>query len=568
MRAQTQWGNLLIHRDTYHQVSISQFGTPISRYGSPNQTIHSRTMLPGNRAAIGLSQSVIVFDALNGRPIYRLPGHLDDVWAVTPSPDQKHLLTGSDDETMQIWNLDRYEHTLSLFIANDDWVAWTPQGYYAASPGGENLMGWHVQRGFDSMATFYPASRFRKRFYRPELIRRVLSAGGPLQALKQLEPDSKEIKLSDIQHSLPPKVTISVMPPANELEPGAKYQVQVSASPSDGDSIRLLKLLIDGRPGPQTHEEESLAPSPVPESVGTGQESRVVWDISLSPGSHRLVAKAESDRSIGLSDPADVSTASPVANSPRLFVLAIGVSGNQRPDLRRAFASPDAQALGVALGNQRVGQFSDIQVRTIIDPLVTRFNFEDGFQWLKQSMTPDDVGIISFAGRVLRDQHDSLYFQHQESRFGDPAAGFSDRTLLDYVRKTPGKLMLILDVLEHDENAASTFPAVGSPTPAYERRSLADLIRQVASEDYGVTVLAQTGSAESAADATTPANSAFARSVIDALSTKGDTNSDGVVDSRELVQFVRTDMKQRSASSFITGAVPSLMKPFPIARPR
>jgi hypothetical protein len=26
-------------------------------------------------------------------------------------------------------------------------VAWTPGSYYAASPGGEDLIGWHVNRG-------------------------------------------------------------------------------------------------------------------------------------------------------------------------------------------------------------------------------------------------------------------------------------------------------------------------------------------------------------------------------------------------------------------------------------
>ncbi|MDB5339840.1 MAG: repeat-containing protein, partial [Planctomycetaceae bacterium] len=166
LRAQTQWGGLIINRTSFQRATVFQNGYQLSQYYDPKITIRSRTLLSGNRAAIGCDQNLIVFDILTGRPIYRLPGHLDAVWAVTPSPDQRHLLTGSDDETLQIWNLDRYEHTLSLFFAGDEWIAWTPQGYYAASPGGENLMGWHVQRGYDDMPTFYPASRFREQFYR------------------------------------------------------------------------------------------------------------------------------------------------------------------------------------------------------------------------------------------------------------------------------------------------------------------------------------------------------------------------------------------------------------------
>ena len=571
-RAQAQWGNLIIHRESHDLVTVSQFGRQIARYGGPNLSIHSRTLLPGNRAAIGLEQSVVVFDALTGRPIYRLPGHLDAVWAVTPSPDQKHLLTGSDDETLQIWNLERYEHTLSLFFAGDDWVAWTPQGYYAASPGGENLMGWHVQRGFNQLATFYPASRFRKRFYRPELIRRVLSAGGSMQALKQLEGmDGGEAKIVDIKQNLPPQVTVTVTPPEDASAPDAKCQIQVAATPQAGDSIRSLKLLVDGRPGPETRDDDVLTPAPTPDTVATEQQSRITWELALSPGPHRFVAKADSERSIGLSDPVDATIGAAAANRPRLLVLAVGVSGNQRPDLRRTFASVDAQAIGNALNNQPMRQFSDIQVRIVIDPLVTRFNLEEGFRWLQQTMTADDVGIVYFAGYVLRDQQDTLYFQHQESRIGDPAAGMPDRTLLDYLRRTAGNLLLVLDVVERDEDAQNNplAPTPG-PTPgSYERLSTSDLVRSLASEDYGVAVLAMTSRSETAGDAVVPSHSPFAQSILDGISGKAEANSDSVIDFKELINFVRTDIKARSTnSSGLATAVPALVKAFPIVRRR
>ena len=41
------------------------------------------------------------------------------------------------------------------------WVAWTPSGYYMASAGGEDLIGWHVNRGWNQEADFFPASQFR-----------------------------------------------------------------------------------------------------------------------------------------------------------------------------------------------------------------------------------------------------------------------------------------------------------------------------------------------------------------------------------------------------------------------
>ena len=570
MRAQSTWGNFSIERKTFQQVVIKQFGGVFSSYYDPTVNIRSRTLLSGNRAAVGCGQSVIVFDALSGRAIYRLPGHLDVVWAVTPSPDQKHLLTGSDDETMQIWNLDRYEHTLSLFVGGDDWVAWTPQGYYAASPGGENFVGWHVQHGFDEMATFYPAARFRSRFYKPELIRRVLPLGGPMQALKELNRISGvEDKLIDIQHSLPPNVSLTVTPISINGPDSESLEIRTSVSPAEGDSIRSLKLLVDGRPGPVNSDAEQLAPSPIPETAGGGSAVQLTWNAKLSPGKHQLVLKAESERSVGMCDPVSVVVAPEKAILPRLFVMAIGVSSSQRTDLNRPFAGGDAQAFAALFMKPPSANFRDVQVRVTTDLQVSRSNLEEGFQWLQQNMTPDDVGIVYFAGHALRSADDILYFQHRESRFGDPAAGMPDHSLRSYLQKTSGRLLLILDTITKDESsltAARQLPANPSPI-APERRSMEELIRQIAGEDCGVAVLANTNPRDVTSTNSMPGRSPFAQTIFDGLAGRADTNGDGVIDVKELLQYVRTELKLRTnGEQNVVAALPTLVPTFPLAR--
>ena len=54
------------------------------------------------------------------------------------------------------------------------WVAWTPTGYYMASAGGEDLIGWHVNRGWAQKADFFPASQFRAEYNRPDIVKLVL----------------------------------------------------------------------------------------------------------------------------------------------------------------------------------------------------------------------------------------------------------------------------------------------------------------------------------------------------------------------------------------------------------
>ena len=82
------------------------------------------------------------------------------------------------------------EPLLSLFVADDgEWIVWTPQGYYDASLGGDHLIGWHVNQGRDQAAKFYTAHQFRKRFYRPDVIDRVLELGDVERAVEQANAD-------------------------------------------------------------------------------------------------------------------------------------------------------------------------------------------------------------------------------------------------------------------------------------------------------------------------------------------------------------------------------------------
>ena len=118
-------------------------------------------------------------------PLARLHGHHDSVSDLAPSPDGKLLLSASLDQTLKIWNIAKpgeEKLLLTLFFAGEDWIIWTPEGYYAATPGGEKLMGWTVFHGFDKLKSFYPAERFRKQLYRPDVIKLVLEKGSVAEA--------------------------------------------------------------------------------------------------------------------------------------------------------------------------------------------------------------------------------------------------------------------------------------------------------------------------------------------------------------------------------------------------
>jgi len=55
--------------------------------------------------------------------------------------------------------------------------------YYDCSPGGEDLIGWHVNRGKDEAADFFPAAKFREQFTARDVIQQVLAKGDVTAAL-------------------------------------------------------------------------------------------------------------------------------------------------------------------------------------------------------------------------------------------------------------------------------------------------------------------------------------------------------------------------------------------------
>ena len=97
-------------------------------------------------------------------------------WGVNIPRDGRLVIAAYGDGTIRWHRLSDGEELLALFVHKVDrrWVAWTPKGYYMASPGAESLIGWHVNRGWDEAAQFFPVDRFREQFNRPDIVKLVL----------------------------------------------------------------------------------------------------------------------------------------------------------------------------------------------------------------------------------------------------------------------------------------------------------------------------------------------------------------------------------------------------------
>ena len=85
------------------------------------------------------------------------------------------VVAAYDDGTIRWHRMDDGRELLALQVLSDkkNWVAWTPEGFYDATPGAFGVLKWHVNRGNDAAADAVPVSAI-PRLKRPDALPLVL----------------------------------------------------------------------------------------------------------------------------------------------------------------------------------------------------------------------------------------------------------------------------------------------------------------------------------------------------------------------------------------------------------
>ncbi|HEX8174188.1 MAG TPA: hypothetical protein VF543_03605 [Pyrinomonadaceae bacterium] len=166
---------------------------------------------------------LLMYDAASGREIYEFKGHTGFVNSVAISPDNRTLISGSSDQTIRLWDIQAAinnggnANLLSIFVgADDEWVAWTPQGYYTSSLNGDKYIGWHVNQGEDKAAKYYTAAQFQKQFYRPDVVFEYLKTRNIQVAARNANQKRRDIPVG--QGVLSASYVSAVLPPAIKIE--------------------------------------------------------------------------------------------------------------------------------------------------------------------------------------------------------------------------------------------------------------------------------------------------------------------------------------------------------------
>ncbi len=339
----------------------------------PNEVSFSFAINPDDsKFALGTHFYLRLFDQ-NGSEIWKKPVP-STTWAVNIPKNGKTVVAAFGDGTIRWYRLSDGVELLAFFPHNDGkrWVLWTPSGYYAASAGAEELIGWHVNNGQDRAADFFNVGQFRDQFYRPDIIDLILEKLDENQAVETANA-SKKHKVQTAELKLPPVVTI-LQPVDNsefsQSEITVHYQIR---SPS---KIKGLRVLIDGV---KTPDSKGIA--------GIVADDAKTLKIKLPERDVVLSLLAENEHAI--SQPSSIrlkwkgKSTEAFAIKPKLYVLAIGTStydSNKIPKLD--FAHKDAQDFTNALVAQKdKGLYKDVETKLLLNP--NRKEVMSGLSWIE-----------------------------------------------------------------------------------------------------------------------------------------------------------------------------------------
>jgi hypothetical protein len=499
-----------------------------------------------------------------GRELWRspVPG---TTWQVNISADGRWLVAGFSDGTLRWYRMRDGREQIAVFPHPDGkrWIAWTPKGYYATSPGGEDLLGWQQEQGQGKGADFFPASRLRSQFYRPDIVEKTLELLDEAAAVAAMSSESgRKAAAAPVAQLLPPVIQI-VSPAADTTVTASRMTIRYTTRSPQDAPVSSLRVRVNG---------QAVNPTDTRKLGDVGGD---LTEISIPIPDQNSEIQLFAENRNGVSTPAMVRInwqgAKPImpADSveklealfkPKLYILAVGVTIYANPAYNLGLAAKDATDFATVFQRQKGALYGDVTVRLLTDNKATKDDVLDGLEWLKRAVTARDVGIMFLAGHGMNDNTGKYFFMPHNA---DPAkllrTGVAQSDIKDTLNSLAGKAVFFVDTC-HSGNALGTAKtrSMTSQVDAF--------INELASAENGVVVFTAATGKQLSQENDEWGNGAFTKAVVEGISGKADFGKTGRITHKGLDFYVSERVKQLTdGTQSPVSIAPMGITDFPIA---
>jgi WD40 repeat protein len=473
----------------------------------PYEIARSLAFVPGTQHfVLGTEYMVRLFDQL-GHELWPEPLLGPSIaWQVNVTGDGRLAVVAYGDGTIRWLRLSDGKELLALFIHPDGkrWVAWTPQGYYDASVGGDELIGWHVNHGYDQAPDFYPVSQFRDQFNRSDIVALVLKTLDVDEAVQRANGVSGRKAAAAVADSLPPVVKI-VSP--SDRSSVATSPIAVTYQVRSPTPVTGITVLVDGRP---------VATAPPPE------DDRLL-SLSIDMPQHNAVISLVAANEKASSEAAVVHIGWQGAKDwykPDLYVLAVGVSKYNDKNLNLTYPDKDAEDFVKVMQAQGGGLYKNVYIRDLPDDHATRDDIRKGLNWLKKSTTSRDIAVLFLSGHGQNDPRGHYHYLPYDADMSDvDFSTIKDNEIVDFLGEVPGKVIAFLDTC-----FSGGLQARGPTQPDID-----GLANKLASSERGVVVFTSSTGRQFSLEKPEWKNGAFTKALVEAFKGGADYDHDKTI---------------------------------------
>ncbi len=386
-----------------------------------------------------------------GREIASLVGHTGTILSIAVDGDR--LVSGSDDQTIKVWDLSKLRvgngelrineeivkyiekeskwtrqeiiaradfllknniniylppksqkiyPTLNIFVSkNNEYVAWTKEGFFTASKGGAKYIGYHLNQGANKEARFVSVDKLYDTFYRPDLVQKALHG-------EDLSRYAKDINIDKILGSgLAPKVAI-----LNKVTTSKKrdMNLKLQVCTIDNGGYNNLTLYLNGMAIDVIGQDRALK---LKKRNRTRKDCFTMNKlISLTNGKNVIGFKA-TNRVGNIESNLDeivVNYKGRSTKKPNLYILSVGIDKYRDGDLWLKYSKADAVAFVKAIKKASNPLFKHIYTYELLDRDVTKANILKTFKKIGAKTSREDVFIFYMAGHGITDAKTGAYF--------------------------------------------------------------------------------------------------------------------------------------------------------------
>ena len=520
----------------------------------PGEVVRSAAAFPDGQKLVLGSEWFLRLYAASGGQLWerRLPGA---AWAVNVSGDGRWVVAALGDGSIRWFRAGDGEPQLTLFVHGDRerWIAWTPSGYYDTSMGGENLVGWHVNRAFNQAADFFSVGRFRDRFYQPSVLQKVMQLADEGEAVRSFKAELALLAQMNAEAEAAAKAPpakpaaqiVEALPPVIELQSDrsiesgeAQVPIRYAVRSANGAPVKEIKVRVNGK------LERNIKTRSTRSAEGSVFEALV----PVPPKDAEILLIAENK--YAKSEPVSIQVRRPTAAPGKapfiekydtLYMLIVAV--NKYPG-DNALALPVKDASDFRRQMTRIAQpppgkpklYDKPAVRVLVDEEATQDNIRDGLKWLRDNVKEKDAGVVFLAGHGMTQDHSYYYVPYRAGSVGNKDNWVPGKEIVDTLQNLPGRAMFFLDTCHSGALA--------------NQAKMAGTVNQV-DEEKGVIVFASATAKELAQETDEWGNGAFTKALIEGLRGEAEDPRDKLIYPTTLKRYITrrvrdlTDNQQR-----------------------